>query len=168
MRVRGLRHQQNSQGLWLDLSIKFQKNLKGNKYKAVTTLFFQEGFDVLCLMSFRGKKNTSLLSQVLLKVPQNLNVKTHHQYLIHNLIARPSASLSTLFNKVDAQLNCCPRYNWEEISHFFQILAELMIYSTMELDFIMVWVRIQIIEPPLELLGQVEVYFFPQNMKTYE
>lgn len=54
-------------GLRLDLSFKFQKNLRGNKYKAVTTPLFQEGFDVLYLMSFRGEKYTSLLSQVLLK-----------------------------------------------------------------------------------------------------
>ena len=99
MRPRGPRYQQNSLGLRLDLSLKFQKNLRGNKYKAIATSFFQDGFDMPCLMSFRGKKNTSLLSQVLLKMLQNPKVRTHHQQLIHNPIALSSLSLNTLFNK---------------------------------------------------------------------
>lgn len=69
MRARRLRYWQNSLGLRLDLSLKFQKNPRGNKYKAIATSFFQDGFDMLCLMSFSGeKKNTSLLSEVLLKM----------------------------------------------------------------------------------------------------
>lgn len=162
MRPRGPRYQQNSLGLRLDLSLKFQKNLRGNKYKAIATSFFQDGFDMPCLMSFRGKKNTSLLSQVLLKMLQNPKVRTHHQQLIHNPIALSSLSLNTLFNK------------WVLSSIFtmiivqgtigiFQILA-VNVYSPMELDLIMVWVRVHIIEPLLELLGQEEVSFFPQNM----
>ena len=34
----------------------------------------------------------------------------------------------------------------------------------MELDIIMMLVSVHIIEPPLELLGQEEVLFFPSNM----
>ena len=45
----------------------------------------------------------------------------------------------------------------------FYILA-VNVYSTMELDIIMVWVRVPIVEPLLEMLGQEEVSFFPQNM----
>lgn len=67
MRARGLRYWQNSLGLRLDLSLKFQKNLRGNKYKAIATSFFQDGFDMLCLMSFSGEKKYFLTFRGLAK-----------------------------------------------------------------------------------------------------
>lgn len=52
------------------------------------------------------------------------------------------------------------------------ILLDISRFSTLlnfakELGFIAVRVRIRIIEPPLELLGQVEIYFFSQNMNPW-
>ena len=129
MRAKGLRYQQNSLGLRLDLSLKFQKNLRGNKYKAIATSFFQDGFDMPCLMSFRGKKNTSLLSQVFLKMLQNPKVRTHHQQLIHNPIALSSLSLNTLFNKWMLSSiftdDYCSRYNW----NFLYISSQCLLHN---------------------------------------